>query len=127
MYTQSIFAKQYQLETDIHALKQNHISIQDFYSAMTTLWDQLALIELAELNAFTPYIVRRESQRLVQFLMALRNDFESLHRSILYHNPLPSVDDIVNELLGEEIRLQTDDNHKTSPSSTSSNFATSTC
>ncbi|KAK0601903.1 hypothetical protein LWI29_028637 [Acer saccharum] len=78
LYTQSNFAKQYQLEYDIRALKQKSMSIQEFYSAMTDLWDQLALTESAELRAFTSYITRRDEQRLVQFLMALRDDFEGL-------------------------------------------------
>jgi len=42
---QSNFAKQYQLENDIRALHQKTTSIQEFYSAMTYLWDQLALTE----------------------------------------------------------------------------------
>ncbi|XP_073036801.1 uncharacterized protein [Primulina eburnea] len=96
LYTQSNFAKQYQLESDIRVL----------HSAMTNLWDQLALTESAELRAFEPYISRREAQRLVQFLMALRNDFEGLRGTILHRSPLPSVDSVVNELLAEEIRLK---------------------
>ncbi|XP_075473383.1 uncharacterized protein LOC142504394 [Primulina tabacum] len=101
LYTQSNFAKQYQLEIDIRALQQKDMSIQEFYSAMSSLWDQLALTESAELRAFSPYIVRREEQRLVQFLMALRNDFEGLRGTILHRNPLPSVDSVVSELLAE--------------------------
>ena len=50
---------------------------------MTTLWDQLALTKPAELSVSAPYITCRESQCLVQFLMALCSDFESLHGSIL--------------------------------------------
>ncbi|XP_075475089.1 uncharacterized protein LOC142505850 [Primulina tabacum] len=106
LYTQSNFAKQYQLESNIRALQQNDMSIQEFYSTMTNLWDQLALTESAELRAFEPYISRREAQRLVQFLMALRNDFEGLRGTILHRSPLPSVDSVVNELLAEEIRLK---------------------
>ncbi|XP_019425863.1 PREDICTED: uncharacterized protein LOC109334254 [Lupinus angustifolius] len=106
LYVQSNFAKQYQLEIDIRALQQHSMSIQEFYSAMTNLWDQLALTESAELQAFTPYTDRREQQRLVQFLMALRNDFEGLRGSILHRTPLPSVDSVVNELLAEEVRLK---------------------
>jgi len=70
---------------------------------MTDLWDQLALTESAELKAYGAYIERREQQRLVQFLTALRSDFEGLKGSILHRSPLPSV---VSELLVEEIRLQ---------------------
>ena len=82
------------------------MSIQEFYSAMTDLWDQLAFIESAELKACGAYIERREQQRLVQFLTALRNDFEGLRGSIMHRSPLPSIDSVVSELLAEEIRLQ---------------------
>ena len=37
LFTQSNFAKQYQLENDIRALQQKNMSIQEFYSAMTDL------------------------------------------------------------------------------------------
>lgn len=38
--------------------------------------------------------------------MALRDDSEGLCGTILHHNPLPSVDSIVNKLLAKEIRLK---------------------
>ncbi|XP_073154102.1 uncharacterized protein [Henckelia pumila] len=104
LYTQSNFAKQYQLEADIRALRQRDMDIQDFYSAMSKLWDQLALTESSELQAFSAYVTHREEKRLVQFLMALRDDFEGLRGTILHHSPLPSVDLVVHELLAEEIR-----------------------
>jgi len=105
LFTQSNFAKQYQSENDIRALHQKNMSIQEFYYAMTDLWDQLALTESAELKACGAYIERREQQRLVQFLTALRSDFKGLRGSILHRSPLPSVDSVVSELLAEEIRL----------------------
>jgi hypothetical protein len=106
LFTQSDFAKHYQLENDIQALHQKNMSIQEFYYVMTDLWDQLALIESAKLMACGAYIERREQQHLVHFLIALHNDFEGIRGSILHRSPLPFVDSIVNELLAEEIRLQ---------------------
>jgi hypothetical protein len=82
------------------------MSIQEFYSVNEDLWNQLTLIESAELKACGAYIERREQQQLVQFLTALRNDFEGLRGSILHRSQLPSVDSVVSELLAEEIRLQ---------------------
>jgi hypothetical protein len=38
------------------------MSIQEFYSTMTDLWDQLTLIELVELKACGAYIAHREQQ-----------------------------------------------------------------
>ena len=123
LYTQSNFAKQYQLEIDIRALQQKNMSVQEFYDAITDLWDQLALTESAELRAFAPYIARREEQRLVQFLMALRDDFEGLRGTILHRNPLPSVDSVVSELLAEEIRLKSHTEKDTPILTTPSVFA----
>jgi len=47
LFTQSNFSKQYQLKNDILALHQKNMSIQEFYSAMTDLGEQLALTESA--------------------------------------------------------------------------------
>ncbi|KAG6475885.1 hypothetical protein ZIOFF_065115 [Zingiber officinale] len=85
---------------------------------------ELALTESSELRAFPAYVTRREEQRLVQFLMALRDDFEGLRGTILYRSPLPSVDSVVHELLAEEIRLKSQVDKKTIASSTPSVFAT---
>ncbi|GKD95542.1 hypothetical protein Tco_1379439 [Tanacetum coccineum] len=79
---------------------------------MSALWDQLALTEPASLSNFDPYIKQRESQRLVQFLMTSRQDFEGLSRSILHREPLLYVDFVVSELLAEEIRLKSLDDQK---------------
>jgi len=63
------------------------------------------LKEPAKLSAFAPYITRRKSEHLVQFLMALCSYFESLLGLILHRNPLSFIDDVVNELLVEKIIL----------------------
>ena len=94
------------MEIDIHALQQKNMSVQEFYSAMINIWDQWAFTELNELKACGAYIVRRQEQILVQFLMALHNDFDELRGSILHRTPLPFVDLLVSELLIEETRLK---------------------
>ena len=126
LYTQSNFAKQYQLEYDIRALQQHDLSIQDFYAAMSDLWDQLALTESAELKGFGPYIARREEQRLVQFLMALRSDFEGLRGTILHRSPLPTVDSVVHELIAEETRIKSQVDKGSKVTTTPVVFAAST-
>jgi len=100
------FCKAVSVKNDIRALHQKNISVQEFYFTMIDLWDQLALIESAELKACSAYIDRREQQRLIQFLTALRSDFKGLRGSILHCSPLSSVDSVVSELLAEEIHLQ---------------------
>jgi len=63
------------------------------------------LNEPAKLSVFAPYITRRESQCMVPFLMALCSDSENWCGSFLHCNPLSFIDDVLNELLAEEIRL----------------------
>jgi hypothetical protein len=53
------------LENDIRALHQKNISIQKFYFVIIDLWNQLALIESAELKACSACIAFREQQQLV--------------------------------------------------------------
>ena len=106
LFTKSNFAKRYQLENDIRTLQQKNMSILEFYNAMTSIWDELALTESTGLKECKDYITYREEQRLVQFLMALRSDFEGLRGSILHRTPLPSVDSVVSELVAEETRLK---------------------
>ncbi|XP_062086978.1 uncharacterized protein LOC133793695 [Humulus lupulus] len=69
-------------------------------------WINNSIEHSIELGAFAPHIAHREEQRLVQFFMALRDDFEGLRGSILHRSPLPSVDSVVSELLADEIRLK---------------------
>nr|GEV12284.1 Gag-Pol polyprotein [Tanacetum cinerariifolium] len=94
---------------------------------MSVVWDKLSLTEPPELRSFDPYVKRRDSQRLVQFLMALLHDFEGLRVSILHHNPLPSIDFVVSELLEEEARLKSYDGKKiVRPSVFTSTYRTTT-
>ena len=78
MYLESNFAKHYELEMSIRGTRQNDKSIQEFYNEMTSYWDQLALMEPVVLQTIDEYVQYREKQRLVQFLMALRDQFERL-------------------------------------------------
>ena len=43
---------------------------------------------------------------MVQFLIAIHNDFKGFEGLILHHSPLPSVHSVVSELLAEEIHIR---------------------
>lgn len=114
MYLHSDFAKEYELESSIRAAKQHGKSIQDFYNEMTQYWDQLALMEPEEMHS--PVLIEyRERRRLVQFLMALRDQFEPLRGAMLHRSPRPTVDSAVRELIAEETRLRVASNASSSP------------
>ncbi|TXG71584.1 hypothetical protein EZV62_000163 [Acer yangbiense] len=78
LFKQSNFACRYQLEMDIRAAKQGERSIQEFFSFMTEIWDQLALMDPKECTSFPTYQKLCEERKLVEFLMALRDDFEAI-------------------------------------------------
>ncbi|GMY24222.1 Zinc finger, CCHC-type [Fagus crenata] len=104
-YVQTDFARRSKLELDLASLKQKTgQSISDFHSEMLVLWDQLALMEPKWTVDAELYYQYREETRLVQFLMALQDDFESIRSSILHRIPRPSVDATLSELLAEETR-----------------------
>lgn len=61
---------------------------------------------VTELRVLTPYIARIEEQRLVQFLVALRDDLESLRGNIVHRTSFPLVHSMVSKLLTEDIPLK---------------------
>ena len=67
----------------------------------------MAVTEPAKLSTKKPNYTFREEQRLVQFFMALKDDFVGLRGSSLHRYPLPFIDVVVPKLLPEEIRLKT--------------------
>ena len=91
---------------DLREAKQGERSIQEFYLYLTELWDQLALMDPTELAKDSTYQILREEHKLVELLMALRDNFENLRSSMLHRSPLPTVSIAVNELLAKETRLK---------------------
>lgn len=83
------------------------MSIQEFYSMMSVLWDWLALTELTSLHNNAKYLARREGKHLIQFLIALRDDFEGLWGNILHRHPHPFINAVVSELLAKKTSLNT--------------------
>ncbi|GFS37407.1 hypothetical protein Acr_00g0051810 [Actinidia rufa] len=72
-----------------------------------TTVDQLALSEpewscITDIEKFTTY---RDGQRLIPFLMALRDDFDPVCASLLHRSPLPTLEDAVSKLLSEKTCL----------------------
>ena len=74
---------------------------------MNGIWDELDMMDPSELRNLAIYQKVRGEQKLVQFLMSLRSEFESLRGSILHRSPLPSLENISSELVAEERRLKT--------------------
>lgn len=73
IYKQSNEARMYQLEQEISNLTHDSCGIQEFYSAMMLLWNEMDMIEDTIPEAALDTVVRlKQKSRARQFLMKLR-------------------------------------------------------
>ena len=109
VYNQNNAARRLQLEHDIALLKQDSLSISDFYSQFMNLWAEYTEIVYADLTSeglsFVQYV--HETTKRDQFLMKLRFDFEGIQTNVMNKAIVPSLDECLNDLLREEQRLLT--------------------
>ncbi|XP_072067055.1 uncharacterized protein [Arachis hypogaea] len=107
-YTISDLSHQYQLLKELHSLKQERgQAVFDFLAQMEIIWDQLTSCEpvLQDPTDAKAYEDYRNRTRLIQFLMALTDDYEPVRASLLHQNPLLSLEDALPHLKSEETRL----------------------
>lgn len=76
---------------------------------MYAIWDQLPLFEprrdvATDACKFAEY---RDCMRVMQFLIALNDEFQPMRASLLHRDPFPRLETVVSELLTEETRLAT--------------------
>jgi hypothetical protein len=108
VYHQDNDARRFQLEHTIAMFQHGSLSIQDYYSAFLTLWQEYAALVTAEVPvaALSTIQTLHATTQRDQFLMKLRPEYESVRSSLLNRSPVPSLDVCFGELLREE-RLST--------------------
>ncbi|XP_074559550.1 uncharacterized protein LOC141815501 [Curcuma longa] len=85
----------YQLLSSLHALKhESGQSIDDFFSTIQSLWDRIDEANIDE-----------EQLRVIQLLMKLGPEYESVRGSLLHRDPLPSLDIAMKEISFEATRF----------------------
>lgn len=74
---------------------------------MEAIWDQLAVCEpkLHNKDDIKSYAEYRDGTKLIEFLMALTDDYEPVRASLLHQEPLPTLEDALPRLQSEETRL----------------------
>ncbi|KAK2986484.1 hypothetical protein RJ640_001007 [Escallonia rubra] len=107
--TVSDLASQYQIDLDLHRLRQiPGQSIQDYYSQLAILWDKQTHPSQYT-NCLVHYSHARDSKQLRQFLMGLLDDYEDRRSSLLNRNPAPTFAAALAEMKYEEVRKKTAD------------------
>ncbi|KAL4585873.1 hypothetical protein LXL04_010500 [Taraxacum kok-saghyz] len=84
----------YQLQRQISSITQGDSSLSKYYTNLKQLWDQLSCIvqiPTCTCGSGKANVDLAFSTRLIQFLMGLSDNYESLRNQILVLDPLPSV------------------------------------
>jgi hypothetical protein len=109
-YTTVGLSHEYQLRGLLVNMKQApRQPINEFLSDMQFIWDQLEQSThiVKDPTDATILATKRDQFHLIQFLMALTPEFESVRAVLLHQVPLPTLDFTISQLLSHENRLRT--------------------
>lgn len=94
-------SRKYKLTKDLFALKQNSLSINDYFTAMSALWEEIDSMSAlpviknvtTEITAFLQAVnTYKEESRLFQFLNGLNEIYGPQRSQLLMQVPLPTIE-----------------------------------
>ncbi|XP_074342887.1 uncharacterized protein LOC141680607 [Apium graveolens] len=94
-------SRKYKLSNELFELKQNGCSVIDFYTSLSSLWEEIEFMNpLPTLTTVTPEMTiflqalttQKEEAKLFQFLNGLDDLYSPQRSQILLLHPLPSVE-----------------------------------
>ncbi|KAL2932499.1 Protein FYV6 [Bienertia sinuspersici] len=110
-FTVSNGSTKYRLNKEIYETKQNGLPINEYYTKMCSLWEELEnLNEYPAITQLTPEITayiqaikrQQEEQHLFQFLNGLDEEYAQQRSQLMLQHPLPSVESACASLQQEE-------------------------
>ena len=109
-------SRKYKLARDLFHMQQNHRSLVDYYTDISSLWEELDdMSVLPAINNITPEITEfmrvldthKQESRLFQFLNGLDDEYSSQRSQILMMSPLPNVENACSIIQQEESQRDT--------------------
>lgn len=104
-------SRKYKLNKDLFGLKQNGASVNEYFTSMSSLWEEIEAMNVlpsvttatAEVQALITAIhTMKEESKLFQFLNGLDESYGSQRSQILMITPLPTVETACSVIQQEE-------------------------
>lgn len=96
---------------ELQKLRQNDESILDFFNKFMDIWSKLKssvpiLDDCRDCTCCKKFREHNDKRGLYEFLIRLRPEFEPTRSRLLWFHPQPTLHSALNDLLVEEIRLE---------------------
>ncbi|CAA7030339.1 unnamed protein product [Microthlaspi erraticum] len=90
----------YKLRHQIHSLRQGSLDLSSYHTHVQSLWEELSSLQVT--GSVEDLLAERETNRVIDFLMGLNDNYESIRSRILMKKTLPSLSEVFNLLDQEE-------------------------
>ena len=99
--------RRYQLEQAVMTLQQGKLDLSTYFTKKKTLWEQLAntksrSVKKCDCDQVKELLEEAETSRVIQFLMGLSDDFNTIRSQIFNMKPRPGLNEIYNMLDQDE-------------------------
>jgi len=95
-------AKLYQVQQEMCNISQGASDISTYYTKVKSLWDELDDLPACSCSSAEKILKREQNKKLLQFLMGLSLDYNTIRGNILMMCPLPSISQVYSMLIQEE-------------------------
>ena len=96
-----------QIESTLHDLRQDNLTVTEYFNTLTCLWRQLDTFEIHNWSCGTDGVLYKkivEGKRVFKFLLGLNRNLDEIRGRIMGTKPIPSLREAFSEVRREESR-----------------------
>jgi len=87
----------YKLRQQIHSLRQGTMDLSTYHTKTQSLWEELSSLQVTA-RSVEALLAERETNRVIDFLMGLNSNYDTVRSQILMKKSLPSLSEVYNML-----------------------------